>query len=172
MLYKEIKEKAKQIDDFIEKNSKSFSIPMKEVDVIIRYLFPACYIKSKGWFKTVFKVCSKGDSVVLKIGKKKSIQADMKAYKKIPHNIRKKYFAKIFWHTKHTILQEYGEDVKPTPAEVEKMKKLALKYGIGDIKDKNIRSFNGKLKIVDFNIKEPGIDKINFIKEYLSVRFS
>ena len=172
MSYKEIKKKAHLIDKFIEVNKKSFMFPMKDIDAIIRYLFPGCYIRSKGWFKTVFKVCTKGSPVVLKIGKKNSIKDDIRAYKSMPHRVRKKYFAKIYWHTKYTLLQEYGESADPTKRQVENLRKISLKYGLGDIKKQNIRSFDGRLKIVDTKIIVPGDDRINFIKEFIRNNFS
>ena len=172
MLYSKIKEKAKQIDSFIDSNRKAFKLPMKEVDIVIRYLFPSCYIRSKGWFKTVFKVCTEEKTVVLKIGKSKSIENDMKAYGRIPKNIRKKHFARIYWHTKYTILQEYGEEADPSNKEVEGLRKIALRYGLGDIKKDNVRSFDDKLKIVDFNIEKPGNKKLSFIRDYIRVNLS
>ena len=172
MLYKAIKEKARQIDDFIDSNKRAFKLPMKEVDIVIRYLFPSCYIRSKGWFKTVFKVCTEEKEVVLKIGKSKSIKKDVDGYKKIPPKVRRKHFARMYWHTKYTILQEYGEEASPTNNEVEELRKIALKYGLGDIKRENIRSFGGKLKIVDFNIEEPGNKKLNFMRDYLKINLT
>ena len=172
MHFSEIRKKAKLIDKFIEANAKSFRLPMKEIDVIIRYLFPTCYIRSHGWYKTVFKVCTKSRHVVLKIGKKESIKDDMKVYKRIPAKVRRKYFAKIYWHTKYTVLQEYGEQANPTPEQVEFLKKVGLKYGLGDIRKQNIRMFDGNLKIIDSNIIMPGNEKINFVKDLIRVNLT
>jgi hypothetical protein len=174
MLFEDIHKRAVLIDEFIDVNKKSFNLPMKEIDVIIRYLFPSCYVRSKGWFKTVFKVCTreKNKRVVLKIGKVESIKDDIKVYHKLPAKMRRKYFARIYWHTKYCLLQEYGEDAKPSVKEVERMRKMALRYGISDVRKENIRMFKGKLKMVDAKLLAPGSDKINFIKDYVRVNFS
>ena len=168
MRYKEIYKKALLIDQFIDINRKSFNMPIKEIDVIIRYLFPSCYIRSKGWFKTVFRICAKDRTVVLKIGKKESI----KTYEMMPSHMQKKHFAKIFWHTKYCLLQEYGEEANPTMEEVERLRAIGLKYGISDIRKENIRKFGDRLKIIDAKVTLPGSDKINFIKDLIRVKFS
>jgi hypothetical protein len=173
MLFEEIHKRAVLIDNFIDVNKKSFNLPMKEIDAIIRYLFPSCYVKNKGWFKTVFKVCTNEKRhVVLKIGKVESIKDDIKVYHKLPAKLRRRYFARIYWHTKYCLLQEYGESANPSVKEVEMMRKLALRYGISDVRKENIRLFNGKLKMVDAKLLAPGSDKINFIKDYVRVNFS
>jgi hypothetical protein len=177
MKYKEIYKKAVLIDNFIDANRKTFTLPMKEIDAIIKYLFPSCYVKNKGWFKTVYRICTKNGSrnktLVLKIAKKDSIENDHNVYKMVPRNVRRKYFAKIFWHTKHCLLQEYGNEVDVTPRYLNKLSQIAMKYGVTDIKKENIRRIDDRLKIVDASVfVKKGSKKINFIKEYVRVNLS
>jgi hypothetical protein len=172
MVYGEIRKKAILIDKFIDSNRKTFSLPMKEIDVIIRYLFPSCYIRSSGWVKTVFKICSDKGAVVLKIGKKEGIENDHKVYKRLPKHIRRRYFAKIFWHTKYCLLQEYGEEAKLAKSDIDDLKALGYRYGLSDIRKENIRMIDGKLKIIDANLFTPGSEKIKFIKDVIKSRLS
>jgi hypothetical protein len=172
MRYKEIRKKALLIDRFIDINKKPMKLPIKEVDIIIRYLFPSCYIRNKGWYKTVFKICAKNGPVVLKIGKKDSIENDHRVYKSLPRSIRRKYFARIFWHTKYCLLQEYGEAINLTKADIDRMKLFGKKHGLVDIKKDNIRMIDGRLKIIDATLYIPGPERINFIKDAIKSSLS
>jgi hypothetical protein len=177
MKYSDIKKKAIRIDKFIDKNRKSFTLPMNEIVAIIKYLFPSCYAMSKGWFKTVFTICpqrgSKGEVLMLKVGKEGSIKNDIKAWKRVPKKIRERYFAKIHWHTKYSLLQEWGKEVNVALKDIEKLKMIGAKYGLIDIQKKNIRKVNGSLKIIDANVFIPGKTKrINSIKDYINIKFS
>jgi hypothetical protein len=175
--YREIKEKAVLLDRFIEVNKGFINLPIKEVDVIMRYLFPSCFVKSKGMYKTVFRICTKGPSkktfLVLKIGKRESIEDDHRAYKRLPKKIRRKYFAKVFWHTKYCLLQEYGEETYVTKQDLDMLKAIASRYGLVDIKKKNVRNVNGKLKIIDATVfTTGGSERIKFMRDYVRIKFS
>jgi hypothetical protein len=176
MKYKEINKKALLIDEFIDINRKTFTLPMKEIDAIIKFLFPSCYVKSNGWFKTVYRICTKSGSknrvLVLKIAKRDSIENDHSVYKLLPKRVRRKYFARMYWHTKYCLLQEYGIEANATSKDVERLARIALKYGVTDIKKENIRKIDGMLKIVDANVLLRGSKRINFIKEYVRVNLS
>jgi hypothetical protein len=177
MPYKDIKKKAHLLDKFIDMNKKFLALPIKEVEVIMRYLFPTCFVKSKGMYKTVFRICttsrSKKRFLVLKIGKRESIEDDHRAYKRFPKNVRKRYFAKIFWHTKYCLLQEYGEEAHATKQELAIMKTIAARYGLTDIKKENVRRVNGRLKIIDATVfTTGGSERIKFMKDYIRIKLS
>jgi hypothetical protein len=178
MKYKGIKKKAIRIDKFIDKNRRYlYTLPMGEIVAIIKYLFPSCYTMSKGWFKTVFTICpqrgSKGEMLILKVGKAGSIKNDIDTWKRVPRAIREKHFAKIHWHTKYSLLQEWGREVAVTEKDIEKLKQIGAKYGLIDIQKKNIRKVNGALKIIDASVFIPGKTKrMNRVTDYINIKFS
>jgi len=81
---------------------------------------------------------------VLKVSNKRSIENDHRAYKRLPESIRHQLFARIFWHTKYCLLQEYGFSVHVTGEQLAYVRRVVYKYGVYDIKAEN-------LKIVDAN---------------------
>jgi hypothetical protein len=176
MKYKDIYKAAIRIDKFIDMNKKSFALPIIEINAIIKYLFPSCYTKSHGWFKTVYTICpqrgSKGEMLILKIGKESSIKDDLKVYRMLPKEIRKEIFAKIHWHTRYCLLQEWGKEVKIISKNIEKMKLIAAKYGLEDIKSANIRKVGRKLKIIDASIFVKGKStRVGVFKNYAKMLY-
>jgi hypothetical protein len=177
MKYNEIRKKAIRLDKFIDMNRTTMNLPMREVIAIVKYLFPSCYKKSKGWYKTVFTICpqrgSKGEVLILKVGKERSIKNDLTVYRMLPRKLREKFFAKIHWHTKYCLLQEWGENIRTTKRDLERLKQLAFRYGLVDIKRANIRKVNGSMKIIDATILLKGRNrKIRETMDYLRIRFS
>lgn len=108
-------------------------------------------MESFGWHKTVFGVKGLERKVVLKVGPKKSVENDHRAYKRVPENMRHQVFAKIFWHTKYCLLQEYGYPVHVTELQLQRLRREVNRYGIFDVKAQNLRAIDGAVKIIDAN---------------------
>jgi hypothetical protein len=89
---------------------------------------------------------------VIKVGTKKSIENDHRAYKRVPESMRHQLFARIFWHTKYCLVQEYGFPVQVTEEELAILRRVVYKYGIFDIKPDNLKRIDGQLKIIDANV--------------------
>ena len=81
-------------------------------------------------------------------------------YKQLPPSLRHVYFARVFWHTKYCILQEYGVEVEASAEGVAQLRAIASKYGLLDITCDNIRSVNGNLKIIDASMAPPGLFRL------------
>ena len=73
-------------------------------------------------------------------------------YKRVPEGVRHQLFARIFWHTKFCLLQEYGSPAKVTKEELNSLRAMVYKYGISDIKAENLKRIDGDLKIIDANV--------------------
>jgi hypothetical protein len=131
--------------------SGSSVIQQPQLKELILRNFPDLYIRDAGWHKIVFGIHSLDQKIVLKIGTRKSVENDHRAYKRVPENLRHKIFARIFWHTKYCLLQEYGFPVQVTQEELTNLRKTVYKYGIFDVKAENIKSIEGHLKIIDAN---------------------
>ncbi len=103
MKYKPLHDKARQIDrlvdHFMHSNGTSV-ISQEELKTLVLKDFSDLYVKNFGWHKIVFSIHSFDQEIVLKVGAKKSIENDHRAYKRVPENQRHQLFAKIFWHTK------------------------------------------------------------------------
>ena len=91
-------------------------------------------------------------TIVIKVGTKKSIENDHRAYKRVPESMRHQLFARIFWHTKYCLVQEYGFPVQVTEEELAILRRVVYKYGIFDIKPDNLKRIDGQLKIIDANV--------------------
>ena len=63
---------------------------------------------------------------------------------------------RVFWHTKYSILQEYGLEAEVSRQQLLQLRALAGKYGLLDITCDNIRVVDGQLKIIDAGISPPG----------------
>ena len=109
-------------------------------------------MESCGWHKIVFRHKTLNHKVVLKVGPKKSIENDHQAYKRVPEHMRHIFFARIFWHTKYCLLQEYGTPANVTPQQLNCVRQAIYKYGIFDVKADNLRWINGELRIIDANV--------------------
>jgi hypothetical protein len=90
----------------------------------------------------------------LKIGREEYIKADIEAYMKLPKRIRNRYFAKIYWKTKYCLIQKYGKKTKIPKEILQKLRNVAKKFGLTDIRRANIRKIDGRFKIVDASIRK------------------
>jgi hypothetical protein len=125
--------------------------PQDELRNTILARFPDLRFKSYGWHKIVFVIHPEEEKFVLKVGTRKSIENDHRAYKRVPENLRHQLFARIFWHTKYCLLQEYGFPTQVTTEELALLRGVVYKYGIFDIKEENLKRINGQVKIIDAN---------------------
>lgn len=132
-------------------SSRTSIIPQEELKKIILKEVPDLYVTNVGWHKIVFGIHSIDKKIVLKVGSKNSIENDHRAYKHVPENMRHKLFAKIFWHTKYCLLQEYGFPAHVTQEELTRLRRIVNRYGIFDVKAENLKIINGELKIIDAN---------------------
>ncbi len=155
MEYKELHHEAKHIDRLIDARINQTGAPFparEEVENVLSKNYPDFYVENCGWHKIVFRNRSFDHKVVLKIGPKRSIENDHRVYKRVPERVRHRFFARIFWHTKYCLLQEYGLPAKATPEQLTCVRDAVYKYGIFDVKSDNLRWINGELKIVDANV--------------------
>jgi hypothetical protein len=153
--YEQLHHEAKHIDRLIELNlhvRKSQFIPQENLKTLILAAFPDFYVENSGWHKIVFGNRNMDHQVVLKVGPKKSIEGDHQAYQHVPKNVRHQFFARIFWHTKYCLLQQYGEPAYVTATELNCLRRAVYKYGIVDVKEENLRMINGDLRIIDANL--------------------
>jgi hypothetical protein len=152
--YKTLYHKARQIDHLIDHymhSTGSTVIPQEQLKKLILTDFPELYLKDFGWHKIVFGIRI-DQKFVLKVGAKKSIENDHRAYKRVPESMRHQLFARIFWHTKYCLLQEYGFPAKVTPMELANLRRVVYKYGISDVKADNLKRIDGQLRIIDANV--------------------
>jgi len=161
--FKSLHEKAKLvddlIDDYIETKGASF-VPMNDLEKTVTAAFPDAVLANLGLHRLVFCLRHKSHELALKTGKVHAIELDHKAYKQLPASLRHVYFARIFWHTKYSLLQEYGAEAEASAEGVAQLRAIASKYGLLDITCDNIRSINGYLKIVDASLAPPGLFKL------------
>jgi hypothetical protein len=153
--YKTFHDIAKQIDQLIDNYmlaNVTSVFPQEQLESIVLKNFPDLYVTDSGWHKIVFGIHSIDQKIVLKVGPKNSIENDHRAYKRVPENTRHKLFAKIFWHTKYCLLQEYGFPAHITQEELTRIRRIVNRYGIFDIKAENVKCINEKLKIIDANV--------------------
>ena len=115
MKFKSLHEKAKLIDDLIDeyiKTKNSSFVPMKNLEQIVIAVFPEARLCNFGLHKLVFFLRHKSHELALKIGKSETIERDHEAYRQMPPSMRHVYFARVFWHTKYCLLQEYGVEAE------------------------------------------------------------
>lgn len=127
-------------------------IPQSELKNLLLKDFPNLYVKDLGWHKIVFGIRSTDHKIVLKVGAKKSIENDHRAYKRVPESARHQLFARIFWHTKYCLLQEYGFPADVTSEELASLRRSVYRYGIFDVKADNLKRIDGQLRIIDANV--------------------
>ena len=166
-------EKAKLLDDLIDeyiKTKDSIFVPMKNLKQIVVMIFPNAFMVNLGIHKLVFRLRHKSHELALKIGKKEAIERDHQAYKQLPKNIRHVYFARLFWHTKYCLLQEYGVEANVSTEELAQLRAIAGKYGLLDISCENIRSVNGDLKIIDAGIAPPRLFRLWKTADFITLR--
>ena len=149
--HKRIKEIANLIDAFVDRYRKindRKTFPHMQVGTIVRMLFNSKPL-GKGWHKSAHLVYSTKRNLVFKFGRKVAIRRDTNVYKRIPN----RYYAKVYWFTKYCMLQKYGIKSKVSKSELKRLQKIGKQYGLGDIRPDNIRKVDGKLKIVDANLR-------------------
>ncbi|HLN88957.1 MAG TPA: hypothetical protein VK253_02720 [Candidatus Binatia bacterium] len=154
MKYKTLYNIARQIDHLIDHymhSTGSAFIPQNELKNLILKNFPNLYIKDAGWHKIAFGIRTTDQKIVLKVGAKNIVEKDHRAYKRVPQNMRHQLYAKIYWHTKYCLLQEYGSPANATKKELDSLRRIVYRYGISDIKEENLRKFDGEIRIIDAN---------------------
>jgi len=152
--YREIYQQAKQIDRLIDKRiDKEKRFPTREkLGELVLENFSVFYVVGWGRHKVIFGNTRSDQRVVLKIGPHRNIRSDHRAYKAVPEQKRHQFFAKIYWHTRYCMLQEYGLPVQPTTDQIHGFRYALAGYGIVDIKATNLRMINGELRLVDANV--------------------
>jgi hypothetical protein len=172
--FKNLHHIARQIDHIIDHHlptkGPSF-ISQEDLKKIVLSRYPDFFIEDCGWHKIVFGIHRIENKIVLKVGNKKTIENDHIAYKRVPHRLRHQVFARIFWHTKYCLLQEYGFSVQVTAQQLSQIRQTVYKYGINDIKKDNLRLVNGSLKIIDANITRIPLPNVLKIVDELKSRF-
>lgn len=163
MKFKSLHEKAKlldnSIDEFIHSKNTSF-VPIRNLEQLVENVFPEALKVNFGLHKLVFRLIHKSHELALKVGKSEAVEHDHKAYKQLPQSVRQVYFAKIFWHTKYSILQEWGVEKEISAQELMQVRVAAAKYGLLDITCDNIRVVNGSLKIIDAVVAPQGMFRL------------
>lgn len=154
MKYKTLHHQAKHIDRLIDHTLHSTGmrfIPQSQLKSLVLSCFSDLSVVSYGWHKIVFGTRSVDQKIVVKVGAKRSIENDHRAYKRLPETIRHQLFARIFWHTKYCLLQEYGFPTRVSREQLDYVRRVVYNYGVYDIKAENLKAIDGKLKIVDAN---------------------
>lgn len=121
----------------------------ESIETLVTKNYPDFIVENCGWHKIVFRNRQIDHKVVLKIGPSRSIENDHQAYKRVPKSIRHAHFARMYWHTKYCLLQEFGETATVTDEQLRCVRQAVYKYGIFDIKAENLRWMDGELKIID-----------------------
>jgi hypothetical protein len=67
-------------------------------------------------------------------------------------NLDKSDFAKVYWRTKYCLLQKFGSECDVPPSRLARLKQIARKYGLTDVRPGNIRCVGGVGKIVDATV--------------------
>lgn len=151
-----IARKALLLDKLIEAYSRARRLrrfPRKRAREIAALLFPGSSYADDGAYKTVQKVSSRARHLVLKLSKPENIRADLRAYVRLPRRIRNWHFTKIYWATKYCLLQKRGKR-RPIPSEqFAKLREVAARYGLKDVRRENIRQVDGRFKIIDATYK-------------------
>lgn len=152
MKYKQLHHEAKHIDRIIDRQLSlcgGLFLTTDDIEALVAENYPDFIVENCGWHKIVFRNRQIDHKVVLKIGPHKSIENDHHTYKQVPKTLRQTHFARIYWHTKYCLLQEYGETATVTDAQLKCMRQAVYKYGVFDIKSENLRWIDGELKIID-----------------------
>jgi len=163
MKFKSLHEKAKQLDNLIEKyreTKQTGFVSMEGLKEMVSEVFPGAVMFDYGLHKTVFRLRHKSHLLVLKVGKTEAIERDHDVYKQLPSDSRHVYFARIFWHTKYCLLQEYGVQTEVSPENLGQLRSVAEAYGLLDITCDNVRNVNGTLKIIDASLAPEGFFRL------------
>lgn len=143
---------------------------MEELRNVVPMVFAEAKMLSFGMHKLAFHLHHKSYDLTLKVGRKEDIEKDHKAYNQLPHPYRRAYFARVFWHTKYCLLQEYGVQVDITPEELSQIRSIASKFGLLDISCENIRNIDGYLKIIDAGLAPPGLYGLYKAADFVMLR--
>ena len=149
-----LKRKAEIVDLIIDQYNrvrKRKRFPRKVITNVVNLFFPESRHLGRGAFKEVLLIRSQAYKYVLKVSSLKSTGRDWKIYNRLPRTLRNRYYAKIYWRTKYSLLQKYGKRVQLPDAELKKLRKFAKKYGLTDVRPGNIRKIDKHFKIVDAN---------------------
>ena len=160
MKFKVLHQKAKLLDDLIDefrKTKRASFVPLRNLQELVLAIFPDAVMFNLGLHKLVFRLRHKSHELALKIGKSQSIELDHEVYRQLPSSLRHVYFARVFWHTKYCLLQEFGLKVEVSAQKLAQLRAIANKYDLLDITCDNIRSVNGTLKIIDASIAPRGL---------------
>ncbi len=157
------------IDSYLTAKKTTF-VPMSELVNVVPMIFSKSSMLSYGMHKLVFRVNFKSKILALKIGKKEAIENDHKAYQQLPRQYRHVYFARVFWHTKYCLLQEYGKEVEVTAEELTQLRSIASKFGLLDISCENIRNIDGYLKIIDAGVAPNGLFGLYKAADFVMLR--
>lgn len=152
MKYKILHHEAKHIDRLIDRQLTLCGgkfLTQDTLETLVVENYPDYVVENCGWHKIVFRNRQIDHKIVLKIGPSRSIENDHQAYKQVPEKLRHLYFARIYWHTKYCLLQEFGETATVTDEQLDCMRQAVYKYGVFDIKTDNMRWIEGELKIID-----------------------
>ncbi len=174
MKFKSLHKRAELLDEIIDAYLKSKTraafVPMNDLKTVVPLVFPRTSMVSFGMHKLVFRVGHKSHELALKIGKEDAIEYDHKVYKQLPSQYRHVYFARVFWHTKYCLLQEFGVEVEVTPQELSQIRSIANRFGLLDISCENIRNIDGYLKIIDAAIAPQGFFNIYKAADFITLR--
>ncbi|MCW3999092.1 MAG: hypothetical protein NWE93_02505 [Candidatus Bathyarchaeota archaeon] len=174
MKYQELRGVARQIDHLIDHNlppKTAGFISQSTLESLVTQSFPDFYVIAHGWHKTVFGTRSQDHRVVLKVGPQKSIENDHRAYRQVPHSLRHHLFARIFWHTKYCLLQEYGAPADITSQQLKELRDIVNRYGIFDVKADNLRVIGGEVKIIDANVTRLRLSRLLRVADEVKARF-
>jgi hypothetical protein len=169
---KSLYQKAQVIDNYLEHNydpARQHAISLKAVGDVVLKFYPDFKLTGSGTHKIIFEVQHHHHTLAFKVGRRRAIENDHKAYKRLPVGIRRKYFARIYWHTHYCLLQEYGEETYVPIEELNQLKAVADKFDLIDVNCDNVRRINGQLKMVDATITEGPTSP--FVKTMDSLRY-
>ena len=102
----------------------------------------------RGRYKRAFLVRSNKKQLILKVG---AVYGDALPFIDMKGK-RVTKFAKIYWMTKHCLLQKYC-DKKVTWGAITEVRKAWKKAGYNDIKPANMGLLNGKITVFDAGLK-------------------
>ena len=173
MKFKTLHEKAKLVDDTVDEYIKTKNgsfVPMQNLEEIVLTIFPDAHVSNFGLHKLVFHLRHKSHELALKIGRSEAMERDHESYRKMPPSVRHVYFARVFWHTKYCLLQEFGVEADVPAQDLVQLRAIAGKYGLLDITCDNIRSVNGNLKIIDASIAPPGLFGLWQTADFIKLR--
>jgi hypothetical protein len=138
------------IEAYMRAQNRS-TFPHGAVGKILRFVFPGSRLLGRGAYKSVYRVGSNVRDLALKTSNAKNIRVEGHVYKRLPPGVRNWYFGKIYWATKYCLLQKYGTRGRIPSGRLEKLKEIARRYGLTDVRPGNIRRIGKVFKIIDAN---------------------